>query len=296
MEHQIVLKLKALTSIWTGDIDGRSYNLRETSIIGSIRWWYESLVRGLGGFACDPTSNDSCIFDENAYAETGNVEDGLRDVCPVCHLFGCTGYSSKFRLMIADRNDDFENIRPRGGDELHFHLIFSRPIADEERWLLAKTFDLISNYGSIGGQTTKKPPKMPDYGLINVFNNLSLPDDVELGDIKVYLRAIIEDSPNIQERLERTPPEYPRLDRFFFQSGYWLDRRKMNRIMKVDRTGFIAGTRGISKKLFSFKERGAERFWGYTNSDGLLDTIMHELTENMGIRGVKTGKEVLDEL
>ncbi|WP_394296503.1 hypothetical protein [Methanobacterium formicicum] len=25
--------------------------------MGSLRWWYESIVRGLSGYACDPASN-----------------------------------------------------------------------------------------------------------------------------------------------------------------------------------------------------------------------------------------------
>jgi CRISPR-associated protein Cmr1 len=40
-------RLKALTDIWTGDINGRNSRLIPTGIVGSLRWWYEVLVRGL---------------------------------------------------------------------------------------------------------------------------------------------------------------------------------------------------------------------------------------------------------
>jgi CRISPR type III-B/RAMP module RAMP protein Cmr1 len=32
--------------------------IKETGIIGSLRWWYDALVRGMGGYACDPTSDE----------------------------------------------------------------------------------------------------------------------------------------------------------------------------------------------------------------------------------------------
>ena len=42
-------KLRALTDIWTGGVDHRNGDkLHLSGIKGSIRWWYETLVRGLG--------------------------------------------------------------------------------------------------------------------------------------------------------------------------------------------------------------------------------------------------------
>jgi len=46
------VRLKTLTPIWTGDAERQNTRLRETGIISSLRWWYEALVRGLGGYAC----------------------------------------------------------------------------------------------------------------------------------------------------------------------------------------------------------------------------------------------------
>jgi CRISPR-associated protein Cmr1 len=57
---------KALTSIWTGDADHRGGRLISTGLLGSIRCWFEVLVRGLGGSACDPIKStcegpDHCV-------------------------------------------------------------------------------------------------------------------------------------------------------------------------------------------------------------------------------------------
>ncbi len=41
--------------LWTGDVNGRNERLITTGLLGSLRWWLEVLVRGLGGSACDPT-------------------------------------------------------------------------------------------------------------------------------------------------------------------------------------------------------------------------------------------------
>lgn len=45
---------QAHTDIWTGDVEGRADRLITTGLLGSIRWWFEVLVRGLGGRPCDP--------------------------------------------------------------------------------------------------------------------------------------------------------------------------------------------------------------------------------------------------
>lgn len=105
------IKLKTLTPIWTGGIEtGRMDRLHETGIIGSLRWWYEAIVRGLGGSACDPTEH-SCIYDPE------KPNNGL---CDVCQIFGATGWRRRFRLeIVADQTqpawvplDQMLNIRP----------------------------------------------------------------------------------------------------------------------------------------------------------------------------------------
>lgn len=41
--RELTVEIRALTPIWTGDVDKRNSRLRETGIIGSLRWWYEAL-------------------------------------------------------------------------------------------------------------------------------------------------------------------------------------------------------------------------------------------------------------
>jgi CRISPR-associated protein Cmr1 len=89
-------KIKTLTPIWTGNINRECETLRETSLIGSLRWWFEAIVRGFGGYACDPTSeNGRCKY-----------EGSDASICPVCQLFGCTGWSRRFRLEISNNNTE----------------------------------------------------------------------------------------------------------------------------------------------------------------------------------------------
>jgi CRISPR type III-B/RAMP module RAMP protein Cmr1 len=86
-----IVKLKPLTPIWTGDAERISRTIRETGIIGSLRWWFEALVRGLGGAACDPTKS-RC--------------EG-RSHCDACALFGCTGWARRFKLDVEEVNEAF---------------------------------------------------------------------------------------------------------------------------------------------------------------------------------------------
>jgi CRISPR-associated protein Cmr1 len=104
------IQLKTLTPIWTGGVNpGQMDRLHETGIIGSLRWWYEAIVRGLGGDVCDPVSDNPehrCQFDTKAYEKTRNIEDGLTGVCPACRLFGCAGWKRRFNLQVATTHEE----------------------------------------------------------------------------------------------------------------------------------------------------------------------------------------------
>jgi len=88
-------ELQALTDIWTGDADTaqskQANRLVPTGLLGSIRWWFEVLVRGLGGAPCDPSSNQKACLNEQH--------------CVVCELFGCTGWARKFRFDVRNAQD-----------------------------------------------------------------------------------------------------------------------------------------------------------------------------------------------
>lgn len=92
------IRLKTLTPLWTGGVDQTCDRLHETGLIGSLRWWYEALVRGLGGYACDPTADERCEYDPR---KRKTPEEQL---CAACYLFGCTGWARLFRLYIIEEN------------------------------------------------------------------------------------------------------------------------------------------------------------------------------------------------
>ena len=54
MRNTLSIRVHTLTPLWTGGVDGTMDRIHETGILGSLRWWYESIVRGLGGSACNP--------------------------------------------------------------------------------------------------------------------------------------------------------------------------------------------------------------------------------------------------
>lgn len=98
------IELETLTPLWTGGVDGKVDRIHETGILGSLRWWYEVIVRGLGGRACDP-SQGKCSFDLDKYrkSKAGNERERLHDagLCDVCQVFGATGWQRRFRLEIV---------------------------------------------------------------------------------------------------------------------------------------------------------------------------------------------------
>jgi len=105
--QEFTVNLRALTPLWTGNADGKCDDLKESGIIGSLRWWYEALLRGLGSNVCDPTDEDSrCKLDQKKFHEDINsgksVLEALnkQNICPACQLFGCSGLARKFRLEI----------------------------------------------------------------------------------------------------------------------------------------------------------------------------------------------------
>lgn len=89
----VTIKIKTLTPLWTGDENGKNTILRETGLIGSLRWWYEIVVKGLGGKACDPTDTES------------EVKCKDEKHCDVCKLFGCTGWARK-QLIYGNVNPE----------------------------------------------------------------------------------------------------------------------------------------------------------------------------------------------
>jgi len=95
MDQPAKLNLQMLTPLWTAGAAGKCDRLHETGIIGSMRWWYEVIMRGLGSGACDPTSEGRCKLS----GKERNIEERYANLCPVCRLFGCGGWQRRFRLV-----------------------------------------------------------------------------------------------------------------------------------------------------------------------------------------------------
>ena len=182
------ITIRTLTPLWTGGVDQTCDRLHETGLIGSLRWWYEAIVRGLGGNACDPTEH-SCTFDQEKYrkSKADDERQRLRDagVCDACQLFGCTGWARKLRLKVSDGNRLFEGQNvlipsgrvhqsrrgPRAGgwfvfsesriSEIDFELI---PLRDVDLTPIQTILALISRHATLG------PKGSNGYGVIQVQN------------------------------------------------------------------------------------------------------------------------------
>ncbi len=91
------IKFKTRTPLWTGGVNATPDHLHETGIVGSLRWWYEAVARGLGGYACDVTGGNKCELSGREKSDT----ERLQKLCPACYLFGCGGWKRRFRLDAA---------------------------------------------------------------------------------------------------------------------------------------------------------------------------------------------------
>lgn len=152
-----------LTPLWTGDAERKGDRVLETGVLGSLRWWYEALVRGLGYYACDP-GGETCEYKE---------KEKLASICPVCQLFGCTGYGRRFRLLIEGGSGAVPllevKLRNSGNSNhpgwripvfvaepltLSFLPMGGSDLEGFEAAALRRTFRLIEQYGSLGGKTS----------------------------------------------------------------------------------------------------------------------------------------------
>lgn len=107
----IELTCETLTPLWTGGANRGVDRVHETGLLGSMRWWFEALLRGAGARACDPTAH-TCIYNP----ETGG------GICEACGVFGATGWRRRFRLTVTDEEQlqnryvgDIEANRAAGG-------------------------------------------------------------------------------------------------------------------------------------------------------------------------------------
>jgi CRISPR-associated protein Cmr1 len=326
MEVHMKITIQTLTPLWTGGVDQTTDRLHETGLLGSLRWWYEALARGLGGYACDPTSEDRCPD-----------KDGKH--CAACELFGCTGWARKFRLIVGDHTIKIDRKSIKSGQTIHLRFVPLRTIQEEERCLLALTVNLISEYGAFGGKTIFKPSDETnrqnqfhhtDFGLVQIRQIQSDSQDAwhctkGLDELKAYVTQpkwrsgshIYRDSKG-----KKHDYSWASLKNFWCVKGRYLARQNFtvstfNKVIgreeekrkgnwlknKNDATSrWLAGSQQESKKVFSFRhpnEKG--RTFGFVKP-GLVDfeAMKKRLTEAwLGFDPDKeflTGEQILNRL
>lgn len=307
---------EALTDIWTGDAKGKPDRTIATGLLGSIRWWFEVLVRGLGGSACDPTRHQC---------------EGTRH-CVVCELFGCTGWARKFRFDVLAEDGQAKKDQIKKDQKFKLRLTKLRTIAPEEWALLDLTIRLIAEYGAIGGKTVYKPSDQQnrenaahhrDYGLVCIEKS----PDIERKSMD-ELRTFARDSR--WRHMKHGAFAWASLQHFWCVQGRHLsgedaDHSSFNRVLgrpeskkcrdcgevhdppqKCEKTKkhprrdsdqnptgdlekWLAGGRAESKKVFSFKNpESARRTFGFAQSKKKLDEMKQRLRE-------KAWKDLKDE-
>jgi CRISPR type III-B/RAMP module RAMP protein Cmr1 len=85
------INIRLRSPIWTGGPDQRPVGLKMSGIMGGLRQSFEMLVRAHGGHTCDCTSEEPkkrCTYET------------VKQVCPACQIFGCTGLGRAFKLNL----------------------------------------------------------------------------------------------------------------------------------------------------------------------------------------------------
>lgn len=293
MSEPLTFKFKEIAPVWTGDINSNCEYIHETGIIGSIRWWYEAVVRGYDRYACDPTSDFKCVGDDKSKH------------CAVCEFFGCADRSSKFRLSVEEKEKEKEK-------EITMRFVALKTFSKEEEYLLKKTLFIISKYGSIGGRTTRKPDTdkkrnseaHKDYGLIK----LTEPTEEDIAKELMNTKAKNFDINKYFQQFNSKPSkikyyeEYPNLKYFIFarcNENKWLNKeiideicRKLSWLKGRERTKNYPGK---SKFIFAFYEG---RWWCYSKAIREEDNTMYDnlsaiLTNQNLFQNVVKGKDLL---
>ncbi len=201
--EKFTVKIKTLTPIWTGGVERKCDRLHETGIIGSLRWWYEAIVRGIGGYACDPTSDNRCELTGKEKTD----EERRKKMCPVCYLFGCGGWKRSFRLHIEEAPITPLHFRTSvkmnkswlkrifGGEtqnidklnvfygEVTFKFVLEGNDKDYIRSQLIMLFDFISKYSGLGAKLQH------GFGQIQLLKQESANDDTAIKELSNKIQA-----------------------------------------------------------------------------------------------------------
>lgn len=180
---EVKISFKTLTPLWTGGADGQMNRICESGLLGSMRWWYEAIVRALGGKACDPSGGKKCLYDATKHKKStiSDERQALRraGLCDVCQLFGATGWRRRFQLQVVEdetraiwQGNTLLNIRP-GGRNRGWYLppgrlgTFSLQLRTSPYHLtqVLALLRFIAQYGTLGAK-----PQL-GYGVVEILNN-----------------------------------------------------------------------------------------------------------------------------
>lgn len=117
MPNLLQIPLHTVTPIWTGGANKDMDRIHETGLIGSFRWWYELLARGMGGQvkkASDSQFNKDEYQQHNGQNEIERLR--LAGLCDVAQVFGATGWKRRFRLVVDDHTKARSVPRPIRAD------------------------------------------------------------------------------------------------------------------------------------------------------------------------------------
>lgn len=236
---EYTIKLQTLTPIWTGDATGKCVSIKESSIIGSLRWWYREVVRASGGQVC--TDNNCNLSYKNfidALSNGNSIDEALyeQNICPVCKLFGCTGWAGKFKIVVESnlQIETREIISKKTSEPLKRNvevLMFDKnnplkikiyPIKDikDEEWeSLNTTINLISTWGALGGRTAQ------GNGVVNILSN-NLP----------------------KPKISVCYPQYSNLNDFFFLKFHLHFKEKISNLIEENSFWTNRGTLSTNRE------------------------------------------------
>ncbi len=228
-------KLKTLTPIWTGGVRRNDNSiLHLTGIKGSLRWWYESLIRGLNGYACDPSNDDKrCVLELKEFEKIrhgGKTKEEALNllICPACQMFGCTNWGSKFILRIDDNSRSVITSMVKRGDPFTLKFIEKKVFTPYEKKLLHATIKLIVEYGAIGGKTVLKPSEVPNKNC----ENYSKHNHVDYGLLDYQNISIASNRPSVfTYKLKQNETDWPNLCNFWFVKGAYINRKEHNALV-----------------------------------------------------------------
>lgn len=258
--------LTALTDIWTGDASGKGGRLITTGLLGSIRWWFEVVVRGLGGSACDPTHQK-----DNKPGPCPQPGKGPHDAghhCVVCELFGCTDWARKFRFDVLDGSGKPQQNQIKARQQFQFRFTSLRPICEQEWALLDLTIRLIAEYGAIGGKTVSTHH---DYGLVGV-------EKLNTSGIKrQQLERYVGN--NRWRSVDEESFRWASLKHFWFVGKGQLKPEWRVKILGANT--WLKDKRGVSTKIFSFNcPKSAGRTFGFMQSQDRLGEMRQHLRKH----------------